>query len=33
MKDQRYAKIKTIEERIDIWINRYQFLMERWQNY
>ncbi len=23
-------KDKTIEERIDIWINRYQFLMERW---
>jgi len=22
---------KTIEERIDMWINRYQFLMERWQ--
>ncbi|RDI46068.1 NAD-glutamate dehydrogenase [Aquicella lusitana] len=25
------AKTKTIEERINIWINRYQFLMERWQ--
>jgi glutamate dehydrogenase len=24
-------KSKTIEERIDIWINRYQFLMDRWQ--
>jgi len=24
-------KEKTIEERIDIWINRYQFLIERWQ--
>lgn len=22
---------KKIEERIDIWVNRYQFLMERWQ--
>lgn len=25
------AKDKTIEERINIWINRYQFLIERWQ--
>ncbi len=25
------AKGKNIEERIDIWVNRYQFLMERWQ--
>jgi glutamate dehydrogenase len=25
-------KDKDIEERIGIWINRYQFLMERWQN-
>ncbi len=24
-------KDKTIEERIETWINRYQFLMERWQ--
>lgn len=24
-------KNKTIEERIEIWINRYQFLIERWQ--
>lgn len=24
------SKNKSIEERIDIWINRYQFLMERW---
>jgi glutamate dehydrogenase len=24
-------KNKTIEERIDTWINRYQFLIERWQ--
>jgi glutamate dehydrogenase len=25
------AKDKNIEERINIWINRYQFLIERWQ--
>ena len=25
------AKDKSIEERIDIWINRYQFLVDRWQ--
>ncbi len=24
-------KDKSINERIDVWINRYQFLMERWQ--
>ena len=25
------VKGRNIEERVDIWINRYQFLMERWQ--
>ena len=25
------VKDKSIEERIDIWINRYQFLVDRWQ--
>ena len=27
----RDLKHKSIEERIEIWISRYQFLMERWQ--
>lgn len=27
----REKQDKNIEERIEIWINRYQFLMERWQ--
>jgi glutamate dehydrogenase len=25
------SKNKNIEERINIWINRYQFLIERWK--
>lgn len=27
----REAKEKSIQERIDLWVKRYQFLMERWQ--